>query len=311
TCLLFPRLCVITPRGVFLSLSHFCPTAAELLFREDQTIAESIEPVVDPSAYPRDGRYAGLDARTHRPPLLRPDAPISWEGYALWERHTLDFISQERFTPEEALILLATTAEKLRAWKGVGSPSVEYLQQVFRQEFAMEGDTVKEQIAQLPTGALQGLRAYQLFFSLTEDETCALRVVREAFDHAYEGLTPEEVDRRFLADYGQLLAPFWAQFQGPVRRYLASRLHANYFAYQGKGLRTGLWAVISCLTALRVHAVLVCLSQNGPLDRSRLREAFRLTDFLISHSFRRDWLAQHFSQIENRSFMDLIGSVPL
>src|SRR5687767_11877167 len=35
TCRHFPRLAVHDPRGTFVALSHFCPTAAATLFRED------------------------------------------------------------------------------------------------------------------------------------------------------------------------------------------------------------------------------------------------------------------------------------
>jgi hypothetical protein len=64
-CQHFPRQVLMDPRGVFVSLSHFCPTAAELLFSHEGPV----EIVEGPPAVP-DGEPEGLDARDVLPPLL-------------------------------------------------------------------------------------------------------------------------------------------------------------------------------------------------------------------------------------------------
>ena len=51
TCGHFPRLAVRDARGTFVSLSHFCPTAAATLFREDVLL----EIVEHPQAFPERG----------------------------------------------------------------------------------------------------------------------------------------------------------------------------------------------------------------------------------------------------------------
>ena len=70
SCRQFPRVVVLTPAGVSVGLSHYCPTAAGLLFSEGAPVAI----VEDAPAFPRDAEYEGLDARASLGPLLRPDA---------------------------------------------------------------------------------------------------------------------------------------------------------------------------------------------------------------------------------------------
>ena len=67
TCRMFPRVVLHDARGTFVSLSHFCPTAAALLFDADGD--GSI--VGAPPALAGIGELDGLDARGEWPPLLR------------------------------------------------------------------------------------------------------------------------------------------------------------------------------------------------------------------------------------------------
>ena len=75
-----PRVCLLTPRGVCVTLSHYCPTAADLLF------AEEAPPriVTKPAGFPGSAHYEGLDARHAPPPLLRPGVWLGWDGYERW-----------------------------------------------------------------------------------------------------------------------------------------------------------------------------------------------------------------------------------
>src|SRR5436305_1397197 len=83
TCRMFPRIVLHDARGTFVSLSHFCPTAAALLFADHGQGA-----IVDaPSALVDIGALDGLDAREVWPPLLRPGVMMDLESYAAWERH--------------------------------------------------------------------------------------------------------------------------------------------------------------------------------------------------------------------------------
>lgn len=65
SCEHFPFVCVADPRGVHVTLSHYCPTAADLLFTETAPVA-----VVPGPAVVGEGRCPeGLDAREALPPV--------------------------------------------------------------------------------------------------------------------------------------------------------------------------------------------------------------------------------------------------
>ena len=113
SCRLFPRVCLLTPRGVSITLSHYCPTAAALLFATDGPPAI----VEDAPAFPPSAAYEGLDARAAAPPLLRPGVFLGWDAHARFERHAVATLGAlDRATPEDALGRLAADAERLRAW---------------------------------------------------------------------------------------------------------------------------------------------------------------------------------------------------
>lgn len=113
SCRLFPRVCLLTPRGVSITLSHYCPTAAALLFA-----AEGPPSIVeDPPAFPPTAVYEGLDARAGAPPLLRPGVFLGWDAHARFERHAVATLgASDGASPEDALERLAADAERLRAW---------------------------------------------------------------------------------------------------------------------------------------------------------------------------------------------------
>jgi hypothetical protein len=80
-CQHFPRIALIDRRGVFVTLSHYCPTAAALLFEE--TGPASI--VSGPPVLPNDDAPEGLDARDALPPSASPRRLMDWDGYSAWE----------------------------------------------------------------------------------------------------------------------------------------------------------------------------------------------------------------------------------
>ena len=104
SCAHFPYVCMIDARGVHVTLSHFCPTAAALLF-EHQGPLEVVE---GPSPVPLLDIPEGLDARESLPPLdlnAPPGRPrlLSWDEFAEWERHELKtlapLIGDQPFAP--------------------------------------------------------------------------------------------------------------------------------------------------------------------------------------------------------------------
>lgn len=84
-CVHFPYVCLIDQRGVHVTLSHYCPTAAAMLFEHNEPIA-----IVDGPAPNGDGEVEGLDARESLPPKIagpgeRPQL-MSWGDLDAWQR---------------------------------------------------------------------------------------------------------------------------------------------------------------------------------------------------------------------------------
>jgi hypothetical protein len=119
-CRQFPRVVTLTPLGASVTLSHYCPTAAGLLFRDDVPLAI----VSDAPAFPPSWPYDGLAARDALPPLARPGVLMSWPSHARFEAHAVATLAREELTPEAALAVLGATAERLRSWSGRCARSV-------------------------------------------------------------------------------------------------------------------------------------------------------------------------------------------
>ena len=111
-CRMFPRQVLHDPRGTLITLSHFCPTAAGLLF--DDTLPVSI--VDAPAGLIGDGTLDGLDARDAWPPLLRPGVLMDHDSYAVWERQGIEVLTRSGIAPRESLRLLAAATARLDRW---------------------------------------------------------------------------------------------------------------------------------------------------------------------------------------------------
>jgi hypothetical protein len=109
-CRQFPRVSVTDPRGVSVTLSHYCPTAAAMLDHDGPLVIGA-----DP-AFPRGGEYVGLDAHDTLPPLLRPGVLMSWEAWWEWERLAVERIGAAREPIVEVLAGLRAAVEDVRGW---------------------------------------------------------------------------------------------------------------------------------------------------------------------------------------------------
>jgi hypothetical protein len=127
SCRHFPRVALLDQRGVSMTLSHFCPTAASMLFRHDVPLAV----VEGPQAFPPTDDYEGLDARSVLPPLLRPGMLWDLEGYSAWEERAVSFLGTTSLSPEGALEELAQLASRIEAWKPGGSSLRAHVNGVF------------------------------------------------------------------------------------------------------------------------------------------------------------------------------------
>jgi len=129
-CRHFPRVVLQTPRGIWVALSHYCPTVASLPFRTDR----GLEIVRNPEAFPPGPSYEGLDARAAWPPLLRPGVLMCWDSHVRWEAHQIATFARAELSPEQALQLLARQAEAIRSWPPAGPPLVDWMEPILARD---------------------------------------------------------------------------------------------------------------------------------------------------------------------------------
>ena len=140
SCVHFPYVCLIDARGVHVTLSHYCPTAASLLFEHDGPI----EIVEGPSPVPELDIPEGLDARESLPPLAegsparsqarsprfqssRPRL-MSFEEFSNWERDELrtlkSMAGDSKFAPVIERFLAAKLFACWAVYLGDGTTAV-------------------------------------------------------------------------------------------------------------------------------------------------------------------------------------------
>jgi hypothetical protein len=111
-CRMFPRLILHDSRGTFISLSHFCPTAAGLLFEPGPPVA-----IVDaPASLAGPGQLDGLNARDVWPPLLRPGVMMDLESFGTWERLAVEVLTREGIAPRVSLDTLDAATRRVERW---------------------------------------------------------------------------------------------------------------------------------------------------------------------------------------------------
>jgi hypothetical protein len=269
----FPRVVTLSPLGVSITLSHYCPTAVGLLFRDDVPLAIRTDPPAFPPAWP----YEGLDAREGFPPLLRPGVLMDWDSHDRWERWAVSILALEGPSAEEGVAVLSGAAEAARGWTPSDGAFGAFL------EGCLAGRNREAVEPAWPTFE-ECLRAWR--------ETAAAVPVTGLVPSLPEGLA--EADTRWVR-------PSWPSLARPLRRYLAARAFASWCALQGEGLRTTVHLVRSALLVLRVESARVCAAAPGPLEPERLQEAIRATDLLLVHLASPEELARRCSAVERRA----------
>jgi hypothetical protein len=118
TCRMFPRIVLHDPRGTFVSLSHFCPTAAAMLFvpAAPATVVEAPQTLTDV------GVLDGLDARDAWPPLLRPGMLADLDSYDAWERLGIEILTRDGVAPRDSLVALDTATTRIARWSPGTTP---------------------------------------------------------------------------------------------------------------------------------------------------------------------------------------------
>jgi Fe-S-cluster containining protein len=253
-CRQFPRVVLHDPRGVLISLSHYCPTAAGLLF-ESSALAIADAPLSLTLA----GDVEGLDARDALPPLLRDGMLADIEGYDAWERRAIGVLARDG-DPGAALHAIAHATARLQSWRpGRGSLAAE----------------VHRQFDVAPSSEPE------------EDEGADVARVAAVLSSVPAGLPTPGVHPDFTAAWQRLQWP--PDVRRAFRAYLAARLFGNWIAYYGRGLRTvveylrAVYAVVR-MEALRQHALASASSAASAASPWQIAtDAIRNADLLLVH----------------------------
>lgn len=136
SCRHFPRIALLDARGVSLTLSHFCPTAAAMLFRPDVPLRID----TNPPAFGPEEEYEGLDARAVMPPLLRPGLLWDLEGYTAWEEQAVAVCGRPDLGPDDVLDVLAAAAGDIEAWQPGADPLAAHVIDACRRGLSAAGN---------------------------------------------------------------------------------------------------------------------------------------------------------------------------
>ena len=137
-CRNFPRIALRDPRGTFITLSNFCPTAARMLLT-----AGDIAIVNAPASLALDGAAEGLDATRVMPPLLRSGMLMDLDGYSAWEQEGIAVLNERRDTPRAALAAISTATIDSCGWRPGREPLATRVQRAFtraRMQPALPGE---------------------------------------------------------------------------------------------------------------------------------------------------------------------------
>jgi Fe-S-cluster containining protein len=271
-CRHFPRVSLTDARGTFVRVSHYCPTAARLLFRDDVSLA--IER--DPPAFPADGEYEGLDATHVLPPLLRPGVLHSLASFGAWERFAVGVLARDDVSAEDALGLIGGAAEEMRAWTPAHGPVDVHIARTAAAWLARSAPRARDDV--------DGPRLEELAAGV------------------YASVPPQVASPAPLADvhegWNRFAIARWQAQARPVRRFLASHAFASWTAYQGGGLRTAVHALWAVLAVLQAECVRACRTAARPLDDDLLFEAIRTSDLWLLHLAAPDALVARLSRCE-------------
>ncbi len=252
TCRHFPRVALRDPRGTFITLSHYCPTAAALLFEVD----EPVRIVTAPAAFPP-GDYDGFAVTDDDlPPLLQPRMLMDHDGYAAWEAHMVQRCASPDASPESAVATLMRDAQIVRAWRPGGV-------------------TLSDAVAALPAAMVPAAVPADLHDSLQRH--------REVITAVPEDLKPTAAEDGLDAAYAARVRPVWPDYRAVLARYLGAKAFASWTAYQGQGIATIVRGLDAALALVRVDSARRCRDEGCTLDAALLLESVRAADFTLNH----------------------------
>ena len=134
-CRQFPRVSVHDPRGVSITLSHYCPTARALIqyVGHDEYDGHGRDIVINPPGFPPAGEYVGLDARDALPPLLRRDLLMDWEAWWRLEERAVATLLYRGASADDALAMLRAVVARLGQWRPGGAPLLDAVEEAFEE----------------------------------------------------------------------------------------------------------------------------------------------------------------------------------
>jgi Fe-S-cluster containining protein len=191
-CRNFPRITLTDRRGVFITLSHFCPTAAALLLDDrDITIVDA------PLPLSLNGAVEGLDATGVLPPLLRRGMLTDADGYSAWETDAVGVFNDRRYSARDALAIISAATDDVCNWR----PGAETLAGRVHDAFDRARDS-----RNIPSAghspfehAIKSFLAAHLFASWHAYQDGGLHAAVRACDTAFVTLSEELARAPFIA----------------------------------------------------------------------------------------------------------------
>jgi hypothetical protein len=264
-CRHFPRKILRDLRGTFISLSHFCPTAAGLLLADGGLETIEAKPPLDLPP-----PIEGLDARDALPPLVRPGLLCDLDGYQAWEQAGIATFARGDLTADQALRVIAAVTDVVRVWQPREETMVARVARAFHATRPEDGTNVASQT-----------RAMEIVSALSAGRAADLAPI-DRFEDRWT---------RYVADH-------FAPFERPMKNYLAARLFANWIAYQGLGLRSIVEWLRTCAAVVR-HNLLDRVLESGSIPvASDFIEAVRNADLLLLHVLDTAAFAKHVAPLE-------------
>ena len=280
-------MCLIDEDATYVTLSHYCPTVADLLF---DSPADGDRPADEPGGGGRrwatgglpgavttvpgllDGiEVEGLDARGQLPPLLRPGMLADRASYRAWERLVVEELVDGPRKAEARLRAAWAFTDRVCRWSpSIGLSLTEHVGQCVEEPVPTDRRDAAGSGPALDTARLyEEVRA-----------SCPAALAPPAAPADLEALLERWVN------------PDWDTWSAVVGRYLAAKVFGSWLAYQGRGLRTVLAGAFAALAVLRVEAARQCEANGRRLDAALLKEAIRQADLLLVHLASREVLAE-------------------
>lgn len=249
-CRHFPRVLLLDSRGCLLTLSHYCPTAAQLLVTGGAIRIVRAAPPLELT-----GEVEGLDARDALPPLLRPGMLMDVNDYGHFETRCLQVLS-DTGDGERGLEVIAAAVEDIRQWQPGSTPLGERIDRGFEAALNLAAGVRRQ------AGWSDGFR---MALELT-------------------GPHPSmSIPDRFESRWRQARTAGAGRLGGLMARYLSAAVFGNWIAYRGQGLRSIVEWLRACQDVLRLQIVRV-MGESPTLSESDMIEAVRAADYLLVHT---------------------------